>query len=125
MNIDMPHLSDEARHILLNFDWPGNVRQLQNIVQRLLIAGEDTRSQNKVLTTLGKINSPINLLPNQSNHNSWDPDNILTWREMENSFKKKYFLFVRNHSDSDSEAAGKLGLAPPNYHRMCKELGLK
>jgi hypothetical protein len=44
---------------------------------------------------------------------------------MENTLKKEYFIYVRDHSESDSEAAGKLGLAPPNYHRMCKEMGLK
>jgi gentisate 1,2-dioxygenase len=46
-------------------------------------------------------------------------------REMENIFRKKYFTFIRKHSTSDADAARKLGLAPPNYHRMCKELGLK
>jgi hypothetical protein len=39
--------------------------------------------------------------------------------------KVKYFNFVREHTQSDAEAARKLGLAPPNYYRMCKELGLK
>jgi two-component system response regulator AtoC len=44
---------------------------------------------------------------------------------METIFRKKYFEFIRKHSSSDAEAARKLGLAPPNFHRMCKELGLK
>ena len=46
-------------------------------------------------------------------------------RDMENIFRKKYFTFIRKHSTSDADAARRLGLAPPNYHRMCKELGLK
>jgi hypothetical protein len=32
---------------------------------------------------------------------------------------------MRDLSGSDAEAAKKLGLAPPNYYRMSKELGLK
>jgi DNA-binding NtrC family response regulator len=125
MNIDLPNLTEEARKILLNYEWPGNVRQLQNIVQRLLISGEDRNSQNKVLASIGDLNSNLKLGSFQKYSDNWDSENLLTWREMENSFKKEYFTFVREHSGSDSEAAQKLGLAPPNFHRMCKELGLK
>jgi len=125
MNIHIPELSEEARQILLDYDWPGNVRQLQNIVQRLLISGEEKLSKNNVLTAIGNVTSSIKTQPLTVPQNRWDPENILTWREMENSLKKEYFIFVRDHSASDSEAAGKLGLAPPNYHRMCKEMGLK
>lgn len=31
------HFSSEALSVLKNFDWPGNVRQLQNVVERLVI----------------------------------------------------------------------------------------
>jgi len=44
---------------------------------------------------------------------------------MEIYIRQKYFQFIRENSESDTEAAGKLGLAPSNYHRMAKELGLK
>lgn len=125
MNIKMPHIAEDANQILENYNWPGNVRQLQNVVQRLLITGEDTITKNKVLASIGIIESLVKGSSTGQFQETWDPDNILTWREMENSLKKEYFSFVRNNSGSDSEAAGKLGLAPPNYHRMCKEMGLK
>jgi hypothetical protein len=32
---------------------------------------------------------------------------------------------VRSISSSDANAAEKLGIAPSNFYRMCKELGLK
>jgi DNA-binding NtrC family response regulator len=125
MNITIPDLSEDARQILLDYDWPGNVRQIQNVIQRLLISGEETVSKNNVLTAIGNIISPIKAQSLKRPQDTWDADNILTWREMENTLKKEYFIFVRDHCRSDSEAAGKLGLAPPNYHRMCKEMGLK
>ena len=34
--------SDEALESLINYDWPGNVRQLKNIVERLVIMADDT-----------------------------------------------------------------------------------
>lgn len=33
-NAEAWQLSDGAREVLLNFDWPGNVRQLQNVLER-------------------------------------------------------------------------------------------
>ena len=34
-------LSDEAREALLAYDWPGNVRQLGNAIERALVLGTD------------------------------------------------------------------------------------
>jgi len=50
--------------------------------------------------------------------------NALSLREMEEIYGKK-LTFICKDSSSDAEAAQKLGLAPPNFYRMCKELGLK
>jgi hypothetical protein len=55
----------------------------------------------------------------------WGDGKILPWREMEREFRKEYFRYVRKIASSDAEAARMLGLAPPNFHRMCRELGLK
>jgi two-component system, NtrC family, response regulator len=33
--------SDDALDMLVNFDWPGNVRQLKNVVERLVILADD------------------------------------------------------------------------------------
>ena len=53
------------------------------------------------------------------------PYDIISLKEMERLVREKYFTYVRETSSSDTEAAKKLGLAPPNFHRMCKKLGLK
>jgi nitrogen regulation protein NR(I) len=37
MNIEKPPISPEARQLLENFSWPGNVRQLAHCIQRALI----------------------------------------------------------------------------------------
>ena len=52
-------------------------------------------------------------------------ESIVPLREVEREFRHKYFQMVRSQVASDAEAARLLGLAPPNYYRMCKELGLK
>jgi hypothetical protein len=50
---------------------------------------------------------------------------MLPLKQLEKMFRQRYFKFVRDNSESDTEAAKKMGLAPPNYYRMAKELGLK
>ena len=45
--------------------------------------------------------------------------------QMEKTIREKYFTYIRKNSSSDTEAAKKMGLAPSNYYRMAKELGLK
>ena len=50
---------------------------------------------------------------------------VLPLKDMEKIFRIKYFKYVRSISSSDSSAAEKLGMAPSNFYRMCKELGIK
>lgn len=49
----------------------------------------------------------------------------LSLHQVERLVRQQYIELVRSKSESDADAAHKLGLAPPNYHRMCKELGMK
>lgn len=41
--------SDEALDTLVNFDWPGNVRQLKNVVERLVILADSTQLNQNFL----------------------------------------------------------------------------
>ncbi len=121
-SLTVPRISDEAMHVLKEAPWPGNIRQLQNIVQRLLYLQESVINAREVQLALG---TSRQVTAANAMDVSWNQNEIKPWREMEINFKRKYFNFVRNHSASDAEAARRLGLAPPNYYRMCKELGLK
>jgi hypothetical protein len=65
------------------------------------------------------------LVHEMSNLESMVNGQVVPLKEIERLFRKKYFKYVRSISSSDSNAAEKLGLAPSNFYRMCKELGLK
>lgn len=119
---DKPSIQDEAMKLLTDYDWPGNVRELKNVVQRLLFSDEKVITPSLIKYALG-----INWKEKDNNimREFFSTSNILSLREMETYIRQKYFQFIRENSDSDTEAAKKLGLAPSNYHRMAKELGLK
>lgn len=122
MGITMPIVDPQAQEILMNYKWPGNVRELRNVVQRLVL-------NNAGHIGVKEISNPM-ILKNSvlSKDTSFDELNIgqvLTLREMEKAFRLRYFKYVRSISSSDTNAAEKLGIAPSNFYRMCKELGLK
>lgn len=128
ISIDMckekPKIESDAAIFFLNYSWPGNVRELKNVVQRLLFSGEK-------IITIDVAKRSTGLTSNVHNRNKFDSisfpnhDEIISLKDMERLVREKYFSYVRETSSSDTEAANKLGLAPPNFYRMCKELGLK
>jgi len=124
LNRSRPTIEPAAMQRLATFDWPGNVRELKNVLQRLLFDNEHEVTAAHVEAALGR---RPQLTPDGKEFGIafGHGDEILPWRQMERTLREKYFRFVRLHSVSNAEAAKKLGLAPPNYHRMCKELGIK
>ncbi len=123
MNRPRPEICAEALQVLQEYDWPGNVRELQNVVQRLLFLEESHLSAGHARIVLGFRDEDEAALRKESLF--WDAKNILPWRDMEKQLRAAYFTFVREQAATDADAARLLGLAPPNYYRMCKELGLK
>ncbi len=124
MEIPKPVYDEKVKEILLNYKWPGNVRELRNVVQRLML-----NCTNGIITAKD-VSSPL-ILGNQiiakeeTNFEDIYNGQVLPLKEVEKLFRIKYFKYVRSISSSDSAAAERLGLAPSNFYRMCKELGLK
>ncbi len=124
MNKETPELDESAIESLTAYDWPGNIRELQNIVQRFLFTGEQHIGKAQVENAFG-FGTASSLGDESDNVHFRIRKEIRPWRDVEKDFKRTYFSYVREITDSDAEAARNLGLAPPNYYRMCKELGLK
>lgn len=120
MSIDLPELHADAIDALKMYDWPGNIRQLQNVIQKLLFSCDEKITKDDVfdIINLKKINDP--------NHPEfWFGNEIIPWKDMENIFRKKYFQFVKSKTKNESEAARQLGIAPSNFYRMCDKIGIR
>lgn len=124
MGKDKPEIPGETMKVFLNYDWPGNVRELKNVVQRMLFSSEARITPLQAKRALG-ISEDLKPINEFGFGDVFNPDNIVALKDMERVLRGRYFKFVRLNSSSDTEAANKLGLAPPNYYRMAKELGLK
>ncbi len=123
MGLEPLILSPEALKVLENYSWPGNVRQLKNVTQRIVIlTNENEISAELVKTCMGEI---ISLPSASSQPPEFSFNKILPFKEMDRLFRRKYIEFILRQSKTDTEAAEKLGMAPSNFYRSCKELGIK
>ncbi len=124
MGKEKPSISPAALEIFVNYPWPGNVRELKNVVQRVLFRDEREVTVEHAKDSLGSYykNNEDRTLPGIE---AIFENNILPLSQMEKMIREKYLTYVRSHSESDTDAAKKLGLAPSNYYRMAKELGMK
>jgi two-component system, NtrC family, response regulator AtoC len=119
-----PALDNHALKLLLDYEWPGNVREMKNVIQRLLFDVEDEIKVQDVNQALIRLN--LNGISMDSVFTTiLETKDILSLPDAKRLFKAKYVTYVRNNSESDADTASKLGLAPSNFHRLCKELGLK
>ncbi|HPN38236.1 MAG TPA: sigma-54 dependent transcriptional regulator [Melioribacteraceae bacterium] len=123
MGREKPEIDKEAMQVLMNYDWQGNVRELINVAQRFFFIDDRNINGKNIRFILGLDFDSPNYSKEDCGFNF--NGEILPLSQMEKIFREKYFKHVRENSSSDSDAAQKLGLAPPNYYRMAKELGLK
>jgi DNA-binding NtrC family response regulator len=122
MGIVPPGIDPKAQEMLLNYKWPGNVRELRNVAQRLVLNCTDHIGVKDVSDPMILKSSGIS---KDATFEDLYAGHALVLHEVERAFRLKYFKYIRSISSSDANAAEKLGIAPSNFYRMCKELGLK
>ncbi len=124
MGKEKPSINSNALDLLINYDWPGNVRELKNVIQRMLFVDNQMIDEQNVKRALGAFFFE-NESQSEDEFENLFKNNEFPLSQMEKLIREKYFIYTRKNSSSDTEAAKKLGLAPSNYYRMAKELGLK
>jgi DNA-binding NtrC family response regulator len=124
MGKDKPEIPVETMEVFMQYDWPGNVRELKNVVQRILFSAQAVITPIHAGRALG-VTDTIRQTNEWGFSDFFNVEHIVPLKDMEKIMRERYFKFVRQNSQSDTEAAKKLGIAPPNYYRMSKELGLK
>ncbi len=123
MGRSKPTIVPEAMAILQFAPWKGNVRELKNVMQRLLFIDEKIITKELMQKAVGLHFGQQSFSGGILNLSEIQEPMVL--RDLERIVRQRYIEYIRSSSSSDAEASKKLGLAPPNYHRMCKELGIK
>ena len=116
-------VGEDALAVLQAHDWPGNVRQLRNNVERLLIlAGGDpeaTISASMLPQDVGA------LVPTMPNGHSGDSVLQLSLRDARESFEREYLAAqISRFSGNISRTAEFVGMERSALHRKLKALGM-
>jgi two-component system nitrogen regulation response regulator NtrX len=121
--IPAPGISEEAVAALQAHDWPGNVRQLRNIVERTLILAPGDRVACIEVDLL-----PPEILDNQSAMSSASTGMTIMGsplREARESFEREYLkIQIRRFSGNISRTASFIGMERSALHRKLKALGI-
>jgi two-component system nitrogen regulation response regulator NtrX len=115
-------IGDDAMAALQAHDWPGNVRQLRNNVERLLILATGEPTQPITLETLPKEVSVV-----RSSKTSRDSDRIIAMplRDAREHFEREYLQAqIDRFGGNISRTASFVGMERSALHRKLKSLGL-
>jgi two-component system nitrogen regulation response regulator NtrX len=113
-------ITDDAQALMQTMIWPGNVRQLKNMVERVLILGDGT--------------DPIEAreLPGEEDHSEEEGRVVLSGamaslplREAREAFEREYLLTQINRFGGNiSRTANFVGMERSALHRKLKSLGV-
>ncbi|HKY87282.1 MAG TPA: sigma-54 dependent transcriptional regulator [Pseudorhodoplanes sp.] len=116
-------IGEDAMAVLQSHDWPGNVRQLRNNVERLMIlAGGDsgaTITANMLPQDVGS------MIPSMPNGNGGEQLMSLPLREAREMFEREYLVAQINRFGGNiSRTAEFVGMERSALHRKLKALGV-
>ena len=109
-----------AQSYLGNYEWPGNLRELKNLVQRLLILGtSDTIDMEEIAIALGR-------QPRQTYSREFNANFDLPLRQAREQFEKAYLQYKLEQADgSVSKVAIDIGMERTHLYRKLKTLGIE
>ncbi|MEO7365197.1 MAG: sigma-54 dependent transcriptional regulator [Sphingomicrobium sp.] len=122
--IPTPSLSDEAMAALQAHEWPGNVRQLRNIIERTIILAPGDRVGCIEVDLL-----PGEILDSQGATGVTSSSSMTIMgsplREARESFEREYLkIQIRRFSGNISRTASFIGMERSALHRKLKALGI-
>jgi DNA-binding NtrC family response regulator len=113
-NRDVTGISPEARACLAQYDWPGNIRELENAMERAVVVGSSTFILPEDLPETLLETSPVSAAAPARYHDAV------------RNLKKQLILNAFEQSGgSITETAKQLGLNSNYLHRLIRNLDLR
>jgi two-component system nitrogen regulation response regulator NtrX len=116
-------IADDALAVLQSHDWPGNIRQLRNNIERLLILAEgDPQTEITADLLPAEVGS---LVPSTPNGAGGEKLMSLALREAREIFEREYLTAQINRFGGNiSRTAEFIGMERSALHRKLKSLGV-
>ncbi len=110
----------EDNNYLLNYNWPGNIRELRNLIERVTILSQG-KDENSVLNIIKE-----SLTQSESEKFSLSETLDYPLREARENFEKEYLITqLKKFSGNISKTARFVGMERSALHRKLKLLGVK
>ncbi|MBI5380012.1 MAG: sigma-54-dependent Fis family transcriptional regulator [Nitrospirae bacterium] len=115
-------IASEALEVLCRYEWPGNIRELKNLLERLVIlssgsaiTASDLPPAFRTSASGGEVFDPVDL----------SPDVAPTFRQARAAFERAFIRRqLKAHDWHISRTAQALGIERSNLHRKIKSLGI-
>ena len=118
--LNLRQLSLEASTMLQTMAWPGNIRQLKNMVERVLILGD---GQGEV--SIEDLPSETKSTNENFNNVASSPIATMPLREAREAFEREYLITQINRFNGNiSKTAKFVGMERSALHRKLKSLGV-
>ena len=115
--LDYRHFSVPAQNVLRQHNWPGNLKELKNLIQRLLILGEGEVSDDEIKEAISRSQGDDEL--------GEVVDTSLSLKAAKDRFEARYLSqLLRETSGNVSETAKRSGVDRTNLYRKLKNLGI-
>ena len=113
-------VSSSVFKALQSYSWPGNIRELRNIAERMVIFGRDPLTVDQIPASLSMTSSASVGLLNPARLTPFAP-----LREFKQQCEKEYLEMVLHHTNWNvSEAARILGVQRPHLHQKLNQLAV-
>lgn len=117
-NLESKEMAPDAMEFLMNYPWPGNVRQLENIIERLVLLTSTSVIQVKDL--------PIRIKSKENDSN--DSMSAKSFKEVKRkhleAFEKKYFSKLLKYTNYNIAKAARIaGISARTIYRIVDRYG--
>jgi two-component system, NtrC family, nitrogen regulation response regulator NtrX len=116
-------IGNDAMAVLQAHDWPGNIRQLRNTIERILILSRDDEDASTITADMlpAEIGDMMPKVPNNTDTHII----ALPLREAREAFEKEYLLAqIKRFGGNISRTAEFVGMERSALHRKLKSLGV-
>lgn len=115
--LEYRHFSVPAQNALRQYSWPGNLKELKNLIQRILILGDDEVSDAEVKSYLHEARQAADI--------GLNVDTRLNLKVAKEQFEAAYLSqLLRETGGNVSETAKRSGVDRTNLYRKLKVLGI-
>jgi UDP-3-O-[3-hydroxymyristoyl] N-acetylglucosamine deacetylase len=108
------HIEDDALETLINYDWPGNIKELKNLVEKMVVS-VPTRN-------ISALDIPTSVRDDMQYGISRYYDRYESMHECEAAWRKNYLLyFLRKNNKDIKKTAAKLDIKEDTLKKYIKE----